>query len=149
MHFSLVPGSSNAVMTIVGILTPQRFRWCCSSSPVMFGICRSVIKHSGMPRGRLLINSHAVSKICSSYEEVSRSRLNAILTDASSSTTAIRAVILIFDLSPITRLMHWPETRRLPLTEDMAKRFTSAGATALATPPYRVTPYQPDPASVR
>ena len=48
-------------------LIPVRARCCWSSSPVMFGICRSTIRHSGRPAARPERRSRAELKPSTSY----------------------------------------------------------------------------------
>src|SRR5262249_18702150 len=68
---------------------PLRVRFCCSSSPVITGICRSAMRQSGSASGSEARNCGPDRYVLVLNERVLRRRASAVNTDGSSSTIAI------------------------------------------------------------
>ena len=85
--------SSWAVIMIVGIQKPSSAKRCWSAKPLMVGICRSTIRHLGTPFGNVARNSSPESNVRTLNARDRNSRLKALSTARSSSTTAIQGGI--------------------------------------------------------
>ncbi len=91
--FSLKAASYCAVIKIVGTQKPLSAKRCWSAKPLMVGICRSTIRHLGRPFGSVARNSSPDPNVRTLNTRDRSSRLNALSTPGSSSTTAIQGGI--------------------------------------------------------
>src|SRR6202047_2540690 len=83
---------------MVGMVLPKATKWRCSSSPVIPGICTSVIRQEVRGSWREFKNSSADAKASAVNPSDFMSTLTASRIDSSSSTTEIRD--LVFGTSP-------------------------------------------------
>jgi hypothetical protein len=90
---SLKAASSWAVIMIAGIGRPSSAKRFRSAKPLMLGICRSTIRHLGRPFGSVARNSSPDPNVRTLNTRDRSSRLNALSTPGSSSTTAIQGGI--------------------------------------------------------
>src|SRR5271168_4022050 len=89
MLSSLTLGASSAVIMMTGNFAPAKFSACCTSVPERSGICRSSRRQSGRSKCQDVRNSSPEAKPRALKPAACRSRTTAVLTESSSSSTAI------------------------------------------------------------